>query len=179
MNDTVATESQGHPANVTSLKARRNDRDLGSRNSSGPAVIMPAPKGRTYDRCRPARSHYKKALANRGRPHMTVRHTFAISAHVVARGTKKTRRDCSRRVPTFVSRWSRRRERPVAKPQEKPSGRSQRGDSAWNKTLDHLLSLCWWNLSIGTDSARVKGRGVIAALAGTVAVCRIWRSLDG
>ena len=23
----------------------------------------------------------------------------------------------------------------------KPSGRSQRGDSAWNKTLDHLLSL--------------------------------------
>ena len=72
MNDTVATESQGHPANVTSLKARRNDRDLGSRNSSGPAVIMPAPKGRTYDRCRPARSHYKKALANRGRPHMTM-----------------------------------------------------------------------------------------------------------
>ena len=58
-----------------------------------------------------------------------------------ARGTKKTRRDCSRRVPTFVSRWSRRRERPVAKPHEKPSGRSQRGDSAWNKTLDHLLSL--------------------------------------
>ena len=53
---------------------------------------------------------------------------------------KKTRRDGSRRVSTFVSRWSRRRERPGAKRQEL-SGRSQRGDSAWCKTLDHLLSL--------------------------------------
>jgi hypothetical protein len=41
MNDTVTTESQGHPDNVTSSKARRNDRDHGYRASSGPAVINP------------------------------------------------------------------------------------------------------------------------------------------
>src|SRR5437879_5305646 len=55
--------------------------------------------------------------------------------------------------PTFVSRWSRRRERPGAKRQEL-SGRSQRGDSAWCKTLDHLLSLLM--VSIGSESAPVK-----------------------
>src|SRR5213080_255246 len=58
--------------------------------------------------------------------------------------------------PTFVSRWSRRRERPGAKRQEL-SGRSQRGDSAWCKTLDHLLSLLMETLSIGRDSPPVKG----------------------
>jgi len=36
------------------------------------------------------------------------------------------------------------------------SGRSQRGDSAWNKTLDHLLSLINGTLNIATESARVK-----------------------
>src|ERR1039458_984703 len=41
MNDTVTTESQGHPASRHEHKARRNDRDHGSRVSSGPAVISP------------------------------------------------------------------------------------------------------------------------------------------
>src|SRR6266404_2201083 len=54
-----------------SLKARRNDRDLGSRKSSGPAVIVPHQKaGHMTDADQIARN-CKKALANRGRPHMT------------------------------------------------------------------------------------------------------------
>jgi hypothetical protein len=44
MNDTVTTESHGHPDIVTSSKARRNDRDQGNRISSGPAVINPHQK---------------------------------------------------------------------------------------------------------------------------------------
>jgi hypothetical protein len=44
-------------------------------------------------------------------------------------------------APFPVSRWSRRRERPFCKARGEPSGRPQRGDSALNKTLDHLLSL--------------------------------------
>ena len=40
----------------------------------------------------------------------------------------------------------------------KLSGRSQRGDSAWDKTLDHLLSLVSGDLSISGDSATVKAR---------------------
>src|ERR1700682_4586770 len=53
---------------------------------------------------------------------------------------KKTRRDCSRRVPTFVNSLVQALRAPRCEAQEL-SGRSQRGDSAWCKTLDHLLSL--------------------------------------
>jgi hypothetical protein len=37
------------------------------------------------------------------------------------------------------------------------SGRSQRGDSAWKKTLDHLLSLVYGDLNIDGESIDVKG----------------------
>jgi hypothetical protein len=65
---------------------------------------------------------------------------FYAQAIPASSGQKKTRRDGSRRVPTFVTRWSRAESAPMPGSNQ-PSGRSQRGDSAWCKTLDHLLSL--------------------------------------
>src|SRR5674476_1550545 len=60
------------PAYVTSLKARRNDRDLGSRKSSGPAVIVPHQQAGHMTAADQIVRCCKKALANRGRPHMTL-----------------------------------------------------------------------------------------------------------
>src|ERR1700760_2866519 len=42
----------------------------------------------------------------------------------------KTRRDFSRRAPTFATRWSRAESAPMPSPTHVLSGRSQRGDSA-------------------------------------------------
>src|SRR5262245_46140217 len=47
-------------------------------------------------------------------------------------------------------------EAPRCQVKKSPSGRSQRGDSARNKTLDHLLSLIDGIPNIGRESVRVK-----------------------
>jgi hypothetical protein len=59
-----------------------------------------------------------------------------------ASGTKTKKRDgdCPRRVPTFVLAGPG-AESALLPSRNRLSGRSQRGDSAWCKTLDHLLSL--------------------------------------
>src|SRR5674476_108417 len=67
------------PAYVTSLKARRNDRDLGSRKSSGPAVIVPHQQAGHMTAADQIVRCCKKALANRGRPHMTGRRQRKVS----------------------------------------------------------------------------------------------------
>ena len=68
-------------------------------------------------------------------------------------GKKKRGGKGSRRAPTVVTRWSRRFGRPLPDwprlSSRRPSGRPQRGDSAWDKTLDHLLSLVDRTLNIG------------------------------
>src|SRR5674476_307634 len=73
------------PAYVTSLKARRNDRDLGSRKSSGPAVIVPHQQAGHMTAADQIVRCCKKALANRGRPHMTRWSTKAASLHAQAK----------------------------------------------------------------------------------------------
>jgi len=80
MSDTVTTESHGHPDVVTSHQARRNDRDHGSRKSSGPAAIVPHQQAGHMTEADQIVRNVKKELANRGRPHMTViQHTSAFS----------------------------------------------------------------------------------------------------
>jgi hypothetical protein len=71
MNDTVTTESHGHPGNVVSSKARRNDRDQGNRISSGPAVISPHQQAGHMTEADQIVRSVQKGLANKGRPHMT------------------------------------------------------------------------------------------------------------
>src|SRR5262249_47286827 len=53
---------------------------------------------------------------------------------------------------SLVQGWK----RPDAELERLLSGRSQRGDSAWNKTLDHLLSFDNGTLNIVPESAGVK-----------------------
>ena len=74
MNDTVTTESHGHPGNVMSSTARRNDRDQGNRISSGPAVVCPQQQAGHMTEADQIVRSVKKGLANRGRPHMTLQY---------------------------------------------------------------------------------------------------------
>src|SRR3984893_13786959 len=69
----------------------------------------------------------------------------------------KTRRDYSRRVPTFVLAGPG-AESARLQSLKKLSGRSQRGDSAWCKTLDHLLSLLVEISIYAVNRALLRGR---------------------
>lgn len=55
--------------------------------------------------------------------------------------TNKRRGGIAPVAPQPCARWSRAESAPMPGHKRQPSGRSQRGDSAWYKTLDHLLSL--------------------------------------
>jgi len=70
----VGNDDEGHPVPCHEHTARNIDTDLRSRTSSGPADIVSAQPGRTYDRKPPSRSKRReKTLANPGRPHMARR----------------------------------------------------------------------------------------------------------
>src|ERR1700719_4044390 len=77
MKDTV-TPSQGSPAIRHEPRARRNDRDHGSRKSSGPAAIVPHQQAGHMTEADQIVRNVKKELAIRGRPHMTVSETLQL-----------------------------------------------------------------------------------------------------